>query len=316
MSLNNAEKTLNQLESHIRVCDSHDINSCIECIQLIHGFLEYVDNLNINYQRLSSQNKKYYRNLVKRRDDLSMIKKDKEKIVNDHQIKKYRSEFIKAFNIQWNIITKKERKYPKQVEDDMIYKYHAKPTLERLRQEEWFPNWGKFINYLEILEAQIISKDIPNAIKTPLELHDPRLPMKSENFYKYGKRVLKTLKELHTHIPTIFIEVLSYLSSSHTKLSEVNSITDYQIRFYNLRHNKSIPVDVSQQIKEDIPIYITNLNKLKLKLLLLSDRGDSLYKKFTTAPALSLRGGKKSKKSKKNKKRSIKKSNKRKRICI
>mgnify|MGYP005634894427 CR=1 FL=1 len=315
MSLNSAEKKLVNLNKHIRVCDSHDINSCVSCIQLITQFLDYVGSLDLKYQTLSAKNKKNYRNLVRKSDELSMIKKDKEKIVNDYQIKIYRTEFIKAFNIQWNIITKTTKKYPKKKEDNMIYKYHVKPTLDRLRNEDWFPNRKQYIQYLEKFEADVLVKDLPDAVNTPLVIKDPRLPTKDESFYKYGKRVLKDLKKLHPKFPIIFVEVLNHISPSHAKMSESTSILDYRIRFYNLRNRSPIPEDKASQFKDDIYVYITNLNKLKLKLLLLSDRSESLYKKFVNAPALSLRGGNRSKKVSK-KKNIKKKSIRRKNICI
>ena len=59
MSINNAEKHLKYLDTHIRVCDSHDINSCINCIRLITYFLNYVDSLEFGYQSLPSKRKKF-----------------------------------------------------------------------------------------------------------------------------------------------------------------------------------------------------------------------------------------------------------------
>ena len=95
--------------------------------------------------------------------------------------------------------------------------------LERLRQEDWFQNRKQYLDYLEDFEAFIISKDMPNAINTPLKRHDPRLPIEDENFYKYGKRVLKTLKKIHAHLPNIFIEILSHLSIGNTKIITGNN---------------------------------------------------------------------------------------------
>ena len=78
---------------------------------------------------------------------------------------------------------------------------------------------------------------------------------------------------------------------------------DYHIRLHNLRHKSEIPDNLSKQIKDDIEVYIINLHKLKSKLTLLSDRSESLYKIYFIAPALSLRGGKRSKSFSKNIKR-------------